>query len=256
MQNADIRDIDPTTRRLVERCLGGEWCVQFRTANKEKDKGSREGSPGSDSVASAMQAQPTPSQSLTTSMHPERSGSLSKSKTLKTSKSHEHLKGGASQHQQQRQAPRSALENLRRPSNASSLSLTGVTSAATPTVPSSNPHAKRREKVGASSLHNDLSFSSPPDRHPTHPPTRSENGVADHHHHLHPTALTTSLPTSPALNQSMPVARTSQRRSAPPAPTKRRKPPAIPVVGRTHGGATITAIKSSASVASSRSQLI
>jgi hypothetical protein len=35
-----------------------------------------------------------------------------------------------------------------------------------------------------------------------------------------------------------------RRRPPPPAPTKRRKPPAIPL-GRTHGGATITTIRSS-----------
>ncbi|KAF9653640.1 hypothetical protein BDM02DRAFT_3182648 [Thelephora ganbajun] len=28
--NAKIRDINPTTKRLVERCLGGDWCVQLR----------------------------------------------------------------------------------------------------------------------------------------------------------------------------------------------------------------------------------
>jgi hypothetical protein len=28
--NDKIRDINPTTKRLVERCLGGDWCVQLR----------------------------------------------------------------------------------------------------------------------------------------------------------------------------------------------------------------------------------
>ena len=32
MGNAKIRDINPTTKRLVERCLGGDWCVQLRKA--------------------------------------------------------------------------------------------------------------------------------------------------------------------------------------------------------------------------------
>ncbi|KAF9788112.1 hypothetical protein BJ322DRAFT_606215 [Thelephora terrestris] len=28
--NSTIRDINPTTKRLVERCLGGDWCVQLK----------------------------------------------------------------------------------------------------------------------------------------------------------------------------------------------------------------------------------
>lgn len=28
--NGKIRDINPTTKRLVERCLGGDWCVQLK----------------------------------------------------------------------------------------------------------------------------------------------------------------------------------------------------------------------------------
>lgn len=34
VEHPEIRDIDPTTKRLVDRCLGGDWCVQFLGANK------------------------------------------------------------------------------------------------------------------------------------------------------------------------------------------------------------------------------
>ncbi|TBU39340.1 hypothetical protein BD309DRAFT_440440 [Dichomitus squalens] len=30
IENETIRDVDPTTKRLVMRCLSGDWCVQFR----------------------------------------------------------------------------------------------------------------------------------------------------------------------------------------------------------------------------------
>ncbi|PIL30535.1 hypothetical protein GSI_07235 [Ganoderma sinense ZZ0214-1] len=30
IENEKIRDVDPTTKRLVHRCMNGEWCVQFR----------------------------------------------------------------------------------------------------------------------------------------------------------------------------------------------------------------------------------
>ncbi|KAI1784041.1 hypothetical protein LXA43DRAFT_249225 [Ganoderma leucocontextum] len=30
IENEKIRDVDPTTKRLVSRCMNGDWCVQFR----------------------------------------------------------------------------------------------------------------------------------------------------------------------------------------------------------------------------------
>jgi hypothetical protein len=32
LSNSDIRDVDPTTKRLVERCLSGDWCVPVKAS--------------------------------------------------------------------------------------------------------------------------------------------------------------------------------------------------------------------------------
>ncbi|KAG1769817.1 hypothetical protein EDD22DRAFT_770686 [Suillus occidentalis] len=60
IQNGNIRDINPTTKRLVERCLGGEWCVQLRRTSHEKEVLKRQGdfrysSPSHDIIASTTQ---------------------------------------------------------------------------------------------------------------------------------------------------------------------------------------------------------
>ncbi|EJD01900.1 uncharacterized protein FOMMEDRAFT_147075 [Fomitiporia mediterranea MF3/22] len=44
ISHSSIRDINPTTKRLVERCLSGDWCVQLRRVN----------SPGSDTTATGF----------------------------------------------------------------------------------------------------------------------------------------------------------------------------------------------------------
>lgn len=105
MDNADIRDIDPTTKRLVERCLGGEWCVQYRKVPKEKlvretdrDSGyqsqARAGigmapSPGIESVASGSGSNTPNALFLESRSIPP----LSKKRSIKTSKSVENLRG-------------------------------------------------------------------------------------------------------------------------------------------------------------------
>ncbi|KAG2095686.1 uncharacterized protein F5147DRAFT_717800 [Suillus discolor] len=60
IQNGNIRDINPTTKRLVERCLGGEWCVQLRRTSHDKEALNRQGdfrhnSPSHDIIASTTQ---------------------------------------------------------------------------------------------------------------------------------------------------------------------------------------------------------
>jgi len=224
MQNSRIRDINPTTKRLVERCLSGEWCVQLK--NNKKDSGkqldySRGGSPSCDSIGSQSHLG-IPGVSASTELN--RSGS-GKTKTLKSSKSVEYIKG-PSVPQQQRQP---------RPSNASVLSLSGVASATPPGPPSPLAHPKR--KGSASSAHVDGTFS---DRH-----SLPHSHLAHNHH---PQSFASSVPASPTSSDQNGVAsaqaQVPHRRSAPPAPPKRRKPPAIPV-GHTNGGATITAIRTS-----------
>lgn len=236
MQNGDIRDINPTTKRLVGRCLGGEWCVQFKTNSRDRGQ-----SPSSESVASAAQAQANPEITLEPSMQIERSGSLSKGKTLKLSRSMEFVKGSA--HQHSRPPPRSPVEYVRRTSNASSFSLMGVASA-TPPAPHTASQSKRRDTMGARSADIDGGFVIKTDRH-RHAHLR-ESYSEDNSRHLHEQPSGSSLPSSPTPGSTSTVppqvqTQTPHRRSAPPAPVKRRKPPAVP------RGATITTIKSSAS---------
>jgi hypothetical protein len=140
MENSEIRDIDPTTKRLVERCLRGEWCAQYRkpkavrdTLRRDAEVG-REGSPDADSVTSTAQAAPVPSTSRSSQL--ARQGSA-RTKTLKTSRSVENLKGKS----KPPRPPRTNMTVLRRPSGISMSSLSGVAGVAG-TI---SPISKRRD---------------------------------------------------------------------------------------------------------------
>ncbi|KAJ6498179.1 hypothetical protein C8R47DRAFT_1113177 [Mycena vitilis] len=238
--NSGIRDISPTTRRLVDRCLTGDWCVQLRKApspthpaHHTSDDDIRRGSGSSEASARAQSKLTTPSMSASAQLERSASG---KSRTLKSSKSVEFIKGSSST---QQQGTRSALDTVRRPSNASSINL-----VASATTPASHALAPPTRKGSADTSPIGGTFA---DRHraASHgsvlspsPPTAYSVPAA-----VASAASLPPLPSSPTaftqLNTSLP-----QRRSAPPPPPKRRKPPAIPVA-RTNGGATITTIRSS-----------
>ncbi|KAJ8597718.1 hypothetical protein M405DRAFT_755489 [Rhizopogon salebrosus TDB-379] len=223
IQNGNIRDINPTTKRLVERCLGGEWCVQLRKTSHDKEALKRQGdfrqcSPSHDIIASTTQ-DTVSSQAPTSPVMEYDSASKAlglKQKVLKPSRSVESLHAPTS--------PRIPIlrsaDALRRPSTDSAASLGGV---ATATVP------RRRDK--ASSV-DDVTVAN-----------RSENGVFAQQLRLPPSPGSLSLPSTTSTNHKV-------RRPAP-APPKRRKPPPVPV-GTTNGGATITAIATSASTTSLR----
>ena len=242
MQNGVIRDINPTTKRLVERCLAGEWCVQLKANSQARH--TRGQSPSSDSVASAAQAQASTDiglgPSMSSSAQIERSGSFNKGKMLKLSRSMEFVKGSA--HQHPRPPPRSPVEYPRRPSNASAFSLTGVASAVPPT-PHPGSQSKRRDAAGPRSADLEGGFTNKTDRH------RHGHNRESHNEQLSGSSLPSSPTTGSNQMSTSSLTVTSQvpRRSAPPAPPgKRRKPPAVPS-GRSHGHATITTIKTSAS---------
>lgn len=241
MGNSGIRDINPTTKRLVERCLSGEWCVQLHRSPSTERSGPQTGSPTRTLSTNSTDTEQSQAQSQLgiTSVHA--STHLDKHKTLKSSKSVEFRKNGATS--QTQKSLRSPVEHIR-PTNVSALSLTGVASATTP--PSAVPISKRKSSVN--SAHIDGIYA---DRNHSHSAAQSASSDIGFHHHHRTTQATSSsasisYPTSPVhqdpsvIVQSVP----KQRRSAPPPP-KRRKPPAVPV-GRTNGGATISAIKSSA----------
>ncbi|KAL7284811.1 hypothetical protein ACG7TL_002121 [Trametes sanguinea] len=103
IENENIRDVDPTTKRLVERCLSGDWCVQFRkstNSNADQRKFSmweeevrRVDSPGLDAVSSAAaprSADPIVGSGSGMRAQLERMGSM-RGKNGKASRSAEHL---------------------------------------------------------------------------------------------------------------------------------------------------------------------
>ncbi|KAK7019963.1 DUF2013 domain-containing protein [Favolaschia claudopus] len=245
--NSDIRDVSSTTRRLVDRCLGGDWCVQLRKqsatagnpADPTSDDDTRRGSGSSEASARAQSKLSTPS--MTASAQLERSAS-SKGRTLKSSKSVEFLKGHAAA---QQPPARSQLETtMRRPSNASSFNL-----VAGATAPATGPHSPLSpvRKGSADSGPVDGSYA---DRHRTHHPIHpSSSGLSPPTSYIvpgTPPAYQHLLPGLPPLFNTCSRPPPTQRRSAPPPPTKRRKPPAIPA-GRTNGGTTITTIRTTTS---------
>ncbi|KAJ7121079.1 hypothetical protein C8R44DRAFT_540530, partial [Mycena epipterygia] len=240
--NSGIRDISPTTRRLVERCLSGDWCVQLRKthssghrADPTSDDDTRRGS-GSSEASARVSHLNLPSMSASAQLERSASG---KSRTLKSSRSVEFLNVySAPQSPQQRSATRSALDTVRRPSNASSINL--VAAATTHNLPLPT------RQGSADSGPVDGSFA---DRHRT--PHLGHNSELLLPSAVAPGSIANSLsasslpPSSPSSVQFHVQPPPPQRRSAPPPPPKRRKPPAVPVT-RTNGGATITTIRSSA----------
>ncbi|EKM78508.1 hypothetical protein AGABI1DRAFT_121557 [Agaricus bisporus var. burnettii JB137-S8] len=246
MGNSKIREINPTTKRLVDRCLTGDWCVQLRAW---RDEGRRDWDNKSEMSISV--ASPTSSCIL------ERSNS--KVKNLKASKSVENLK---LRHNELKTPPPSTLERLRT-SNASSASLHAMADSAPGPGVGKHPrkgtavstivegtHAHRHhERPG--SYDSEYNFHShnhqllvPSNPIPPQKSTRSHSRPPP------PPPLQAYLPTPSASPTSSTTSLTSDttlprthRRPAP-APPKRRKPPAIPA-GRTNAGATITVIRSS-----------
>ncbi|KAF8062409.1 hypothetical protein FPV67DRAFT_270108 [Lyophyllum atratum] len=222
--NARVRDVNPTTKRLVERCLSGDWCVNLIKATHVDDL-ERAASPGSD-VSAAL----SPSLVGLSSVHASSQLQRTSYKPLKASKSAENLRAARPDAPKPNHSP---LDNIRRPSNASAISISGVANAIAP-HPSSHlaPVPKRQGTARATEAEDHFCGRLPPS-------PLKETGFHSHHHQLTPPS--DSLP-EPGIQTRQP-----HRRSAPPPPPKRRKPPAIPVE-RTHGGATITTIQSSASV--------
>lgn len=192
--NAKIRDISPTTKRLVERCLGGDWCVQLRKATPIPSTPVadlvREDSPGPTTTSDNQLLSPG---------HP-------KHKSLKSTRSVENL----------RPSDRPRGNTIRKASTDSSKSLPNNV-----TVASNNSSKHNRDRSGS----NDT----PPtqDDHPPVPcPTRNDSmGIYE------TTSPQTIRPEHDTLGvPPRAIPSPSGRRSAPPVPppVKRRKPPAIP----------------------------
>jgi hypothetical protein len=233
--NSKIREVNPTTKRLVDRCLSGDWCLQLRELRESAGYGIRRvSSPNSETSTNTGPPD---------SMHLNITGNKVM-KSLKHSKSVEQL--SVRSEPSTRQIPRSPLDQVqtRRPSNASIQSLPAFVSPNSPKIIAA-PASKRRQNTLPEGVQTARQNSLPL--------------VAEHYHPLPPSPLTppirsaptvtaaaTTPPSPPAAEEPPSSTQTQQprRRPPPPTPTKRRKPPAIPL-GRTHGGATITTIRSS-----------
>ncbi|KAA1472000.1 hypothetical protein DENSPDRAFT_150921 [Dentipellis sp. KUC8613] len=284
ISNPDIREVTPTTKRLVERCLGGEWCLNLRkTANEDlaaqENELLRTASPSNDRIAQQTVAG-------TTNIQADKHAPLGRKKSLKGSRSVENLRAATGP---ARKPSLRAPEAHRRPSNDSVLSLPA---AATSTIPMT---AGRRERQGSVNLDQSHGKHGDHNKHGDHfiSPIRAnslgtavDGIISPHHtassfpnngHHPSPTVIVVEPPVSPtsissrmssagtpastvstfsitslssASTTSQPLSQTSKttHRRSPPAPPKRRKPPAVPVpLARSNGDATITRIASSTS---------
>ena len=211
--NAEIRDINPTTKRLVERCLGGDWCVQLRKTTPIPSTPvvdlMREDSPGPATTADNRLLDP----------------GYTKQKPLKSARSVENL----------RPAPADDRRGnpIRKASTDSSNSLPNIT------VASNNSTRYHRDRSGSNGT------APTQDRPPVPHPIRSDSmGIYE---------VTTIRSGSDTDALSLPpraIPSPSGRRSAPPVPPpiKRRKPPAVPahrsprLNGANGGGKNMTTI--------------
>ena len=265
VEHPEIREVSSTTKRLVERCLSGEWCVQHRTpsnvARVAAEPGlQRTASPSSDFVAAQS---PTPKFLSTTALSTADS-SLPRRRSLKGSRSAENLRGLATANAK----PASRVfESLCKSAKDSSLSLA---TASQPNAPASHHHAHPSRTASETLVDKRLADR----RQPAHAPGVREVNAPLCHNSLETEspmspvrALVTLLPPPSPLvpasarsSDTRPPARPAggasaasgtkkiQRRSPPPPP-KRRKPPAVPMrfVGTSNSGAQIAAIASSTS---------
>jgi hypothetical protein len=240
-----IRDLNSTTKRLVERCLSGPWCVQLMELRNESGHGSRLGSPSSD--LSTILSSPDNMGPSTASHHLDSSKIMM---SLKYSKSVEHLGRAEALTKQQLKSP---LDQVRRPSNASVQSLPGFAEVATSSkvtpVPVTSPAAKKRSTSATADTHPHLL------RHNSLPLEGDHELNNYHYQERSPRSARSSLspPVSPLSPKQVAIFEepatqivppSARRRRPPPAPPRRQNPPPIPI-GRTNSGVTITSIRSS-----------
>ncbi|KAI0315290.1 hypothetical protein OF83DRAFT_364966 [Amylostereum chailletii] len=260
IEHPEIRDVSPTTKRLVERCLAGDWCVQLRKIHlhpkgKEHlsdEDPSRTASPSNDRVAQQLLSPILP--------HQKSSATVQRQGSLKGSRSVENLNV---------RAKARGVDALRKPANDSTSSLPGVAVTTAPTK-------KHRERGGSGAGPDSMTYRVEviAAHRANSLGTAIDGLVSPSHAHPVPTNITSKSapdvtpvvePMSPSMtsvssadSRRSSVTATSMsdasstptmkkpRRSAPPPPPKRRKPPAVPVP-TTNDGVTFTTIASSKS---------
>ncbi|EKM57390.1 uncharacterized protein PHACADRAFT_119752 [Phanerochaete carnosa HHB-10118-sp] len=248
IENENIRDINPTTKRLVKRCLSGDWCAQYRKPQPKYPSSFSDTqsvystdslrSPALDSVSAVVASTVHTSGSNTLlAVSDTVSGGRVKS-SLKASRSHENLQSTPT-------ASKEKEKHIRLGSNDSHVSLPRLAAAAV-VEPS---FSRRRDRP--SSL--DVEVPSTARRTTIlddSPVTTERVGAPEIRITSSPFSPTELSPldpldsTAPASYPGSPVS-TKPRKAAPAPPPRRRKPPAIPT--RVANGITITTIATSAS---------
>ncbi|EMD36917.1 hypothetical protein CERSUDRAFT_114834 [Gelatoporia subvermispora B] len=267
-----IRDVDSTTKRLVARCLSGDWCVQFR---KTTVKGAGRQDSGIAHVAPRGDSPPSDTASTASAPHPsDRLAAIRRNSKASRSVEHLNITVGATSSsadpgtkQRPVHARTLAPETFRAGSNDSVTSLPRVAEAATAERPGSTRRRGRAGSVdvegttaalgalstsGRRVLDESATFTQEPGYGGSAAPSILVKSP------FSPIGSPEDPPDSPlasfaaARAQShaeqkppIPASRsTGHRRLAPAPPPKRRKPPAIPA-GR--GDRSLTGIASSSS---------
>src|SRR5712671_309176 len=147
--NQEIRDVHSTTKRLVERCLSGEWCVQHRTPSVvgrvSAEAGmERTASPSSDRIA----AQSLTPKLLGVPAPPGVESSHSRRRSLKGSRSAENLRSSAATAATNPKPASRGIEACRKASNDSSLNLA---ISPQPTAAATHHAPQQRDRIGSES---------------------------------------------------------------------------------------------------------
>ncbi|KAI0252757.1 hypothetical protein BJV78DRAFT_1281353 [Lactifluus subvellereus] len=270
----EIREVSSTTKRLVERCLNGEWCVQHRASSSvgrvaAESEMQRTASPSSDGVAIQYLTPKPPGGPVPVTTD----SSVWRRHSIKGSRSADNLREMVTANAK---SSSRALDILCKPGNDSSLTLATTSQ---PSAAATHRHAhQHRDRTGSETLANQRPADLRPRSHlPSpregNPPVRHNSLGTEPHESTSlvsggrapapppaPSPLSPAsgrsfdahVPPSPAgsaMSGTSSVGRTKKvQRRSPPAPPKRRKPPAVPVrVGTSNSGAEIAAIASSTS---------
>ncbi|KZW00154.1 hypothetical protein EXIGLDRAFT_639782 [Exidia glandulosa HHB12029] len=232
VDHSNIRDISPTTRRLVQRCLGAEWANVVQ--QDRRGSGDSLGSPTSPSSMSSFASSiPVPHVQTTKSMLAPPGGGLKRDKSLRSSASASDLKSAAAPAKHALSVPPSPhLRVASPPHNGSMVSLVAATT--TTTKPPPPGHGLPKLGLGV--------------RHPQRGVSLGE--VADSLHEFKMAdaiSLDSDSSGSPTPGELAPPAvrqrtTSSPYRPAPPPPVGHRRKAPAPPVPKTGNGHTITTI--------------
>ncbi|KAI0788074.1 hypothetical protein C8Q74DRAFT_1196509 [Fomes fomentarius] len=258
VENESIRDLDPTTKRLVARCLSGDWCVHLRkstpTISTEGRKLTifddirRGDSPGLDAVTSAVSPRSAGVPSRPSATHtPHRPHRHSGEHVRKDSQSRVRHASGDSSMSLPRVAAATADLSSKHRIRAGSFNLEAMAASFTALTTSADTTPMHILDISSPIVDEPTTDDAPEIRvlSPTSPATG--HGV--------PSPIDrpfSSLSSSPVSSSSSSLDTTpksaSPRRAPPPPPPKaRRKPPAVPIKKAQHSpnGGPLSAIAAS-----------